>query len=447
MPLNAPELQIASMMTHAHKPTSANKAPAPAVPDSIRYEQSVFKAGTTSSTRPLFSFQPKEWESVAKKCLSANSWGYLHGNCGVGSTYEKNLAAFNRWSIIPRRLVPSQRDSDGTELFSDTSTTVLGEKLPIPMAIAPIGVQKIFNEQAEPATARAAASLKVPYILSSASSTSIEHVAEENGAGSPRWFQLYWPSRKNDDITISLLKRAKENGYTALFVTLDTYVLGWRPSDLDNGYNPFLHPDQIGVEIGLTDPVYQKKFKEEHGYEIGNSRDTLGLDVIGKASREWSSVIFPGHSNTWEDIAFLKKHWDGPIVLKGIQSVTDAKKCVEVGVQGIVVSNHGGRQMDGGVSSLGMLPKIAAAVGDKLDVFFDSGIRCGADIIKALALGAKCVLVGRPYAYGLALGGEEGVKHILKSISGDVLLNLHLAGLRNLDEVTSDILVREDELF
>src|SRR5699024_6517650 len=144
------------------KPDSDNKASAASLPDSILYEQSVFKAGTTSSTRPLFSFQPKEWEALAKKCLSANSWGYLHGNCGLGSTYEKNLAAFNRWSIVPRRLVPSHRNSEGTELFSDTSTMVLGEKLPVPMAIAPIGVQKIFNEQAEPATARAAASLKVP---------------------------------------------------------------------------------------------------------------------------------------------------------------------------------------------------------------------------------------------------------------------------------------------
>lgn len=429
-------------MTHAPKTgASDGNDPALSLPDSIRYEQSVFKAGI-NSTRPLFTFQSKEWESLAKNILSANSWGYLHGNCGAGSTYTKNLAAFNRWSIVPRRLMPSDQDSQGREMFSDTSTKILGETLPVPMAIAPIGVQKIFSEQAEPATARAAASLKIPYILSSASSTSIEDVAAANGAGSPRWFQLYWPSRKHDDITISLLKRAKENGYTALFVTLDTYVLGWRPSDLDNGYNPFLHPDQIGVEIGLTDPVYQEKFKKEHGYEIGNTRDTLGLPA-----QEWSNIIFPGHSHSWEDVAFLKEHWDGPIVLKGIQSVQDAKKCVDIGVQGIVVSNHGGRQQDGGVSSLGMLPKIAAAVGDSIDIFFDSGIRCGADIIKAIALGAKCVLIGRPYAYGLALGGEGGVRHVLRALSGDVLLNLHLSGLRSLKEVDRNILVKEDEIF
>ena len=163
---------------------------------------------------------------------------------------------------------------------------------------------------------------------------------------------------------------------------------------------------------------------------------------------EWTSTVFPGFSHGWEDIKFLQEHWDGPIVLKGIQSVEDAKKCVEVGVQGIVVSNHGGRQQDGGVSSLGMLPKIADAVGDKLEVFFDSGIRGGADIVKALALGAKCCLVGRPYVYGLAMGGEQGVIHILKSLIGEMTLTLHLGGFPSTskDVLGRTALVREDEL-
>lgn len=158
-------------------------------------------------------------------------------------------------------------------------------------------------------------------------------------------------------------------------------------------------------------------------------------------------LAFQGHSHSWEDIAFLKEHWDGPIVLKGIQTVEDAKKSVEVGVQGIVVSNHGGRQQDGGNASLAVLPKIAAAVGDKLDIFFDSGVRSGADALKAIALGAKCVLIGRPYVWGLTLGGEEGVQHVLRSLCGEVVLNMHLAGLRTIDEVNRDCLVKDDDLW
>ncbi|KAJ4171258.1 hypothetical protein NW754_015021 [Fusarium falciforme] len=421
--------------------------------DVLEYEKSIFDAGLHFA-RPSFTFQSSEWEPMAKNVLSATSWGYIHGNCGAGSTYRNNLTSFTRWSIVPRRLVPSRKDDTGNERFSDTTTTVLGQTLPFPVAIAPIGVQKIFNPEGEAATARATASLGIPYILSTASSISIEDVASANGAGAPRWYQLYWPSREHDDITISLLKRAKAAGYTALFVTLDTYVLGWRPSDLDNGYNPFIHPDHIGVEIGLTDPVFQKQFKEKHGYDISSAPSGVYQSAqggatgasLGPAAREWAKIIFPGHSHSWEDVEFLKKHWDGPIALKGIQSVHDAKKCVEVGVQGIVVSNHGGRQQDGGASSLGMLPKIVDAVGDKIDVIFDSGIRCGADIIKAIALGAKCVLVGRPYAYGLALGGEEGVRHVLRAMCGDLTMNMHLEGLRDIHEVTRDILVKESDL-
>ncbi|KAF3763267.1 hypothetical protein M406DRAFT_49010 [Cryphonectria parasitica EP155] len=416
-------------------------APNSRSPDPVSYENAVFQAGLHSA-KPPFSFHYSDWEDQAQSILSANSWGYIHGNAGEGSTYRKNRAAFERWSILPRRLCPSRKDENGNEVFADTHSTVLGStaQLPFPVAIAPIGVQRIFHPEGELAAARAAAALGVPYTLSTASSTSIEDVAE--AMDSPvRWFQLYWPSREHNDITASLLSRAKKAGYSALFVTLDTYVLGWRPADMNHGYNPFIHADRIGVEIGLTDPVFRSHFEEEHGHGVE------GGHRLGEAAAEWAKIAFPGHSHAWEDVAFLKQHWDGPIVLKGIQTVEDAKRAVEVGVQGIVVSNHGGRQQDGGVSSLGVLPRIVDAVGDQIEVFFDSGVRCGADIIKAYALGAKCVFIGRPYAYGLAIGGEEGVKHVLRSICGDLLMNMHLAGLRGLDEVTKDILVKEDELF
>jgi lactate 2-monooxygenase len=226
-----------------------------------------------------------------------------------------------------------------------------------------------------------------------------------------------------------------------LFVTLDTYILGWRPSDMDNGYNPFMRSDRIGVESGLTDPVFRKQFKERHGVEVEEKMDT--------AAPEWMRTIFPGMSKGWEDIKFLQEHWDGPIVLKGIQTVADARKAVEVGVQGIVVSNHGGRQQDGGNSSLGMLPHIKDAVEDKLSIFFDSGVGSGADIAKAMALGADCVLIGRPYVYGLALGGEQGVAHVLKSLMGELELTLHLSGIPSVSkkDLNRSVLVREDDLF
>jgi lactate 2-monooxygenase len=419
-------------------------------PDSITYQQDIFKAGLHSG-RPPFTFQPAKWESMAKEVLPATAWGYLHGNAGMGSTYDRNLAAFRRWSIVPRRMRPSRVDEKGNPLFSDTTATVLGKKLPFPLALAPIGVQKIFNEVGELGAAKAASALRIPYILSSATSTSPEDVADAIGEA-PRWFQLYWPAREHDDITISMLRRAKDSGYTVLFVTLDTYNLGWRPADLDNGYNPFLHPDRTGVEIGLSDPAFRQHFKEKSGYDIDdadahkNGRSAKGPG-LGPAAAEFSHILFPGHSHDWKDLDLLKKHWDGPIVLKGIQTVEDAQAAVAAGMQGIVVSNHGGRQQDGGCSSLGMLPHIVEAVGDELEIFFDSGVRCGADIMKALALGAKCVLIGRPYAYGLALGGEEGVKHVLRSLGGDLMMNMHLSGLRSVDEIKRDVLVKEDELF
>lgn len=194
------------------------------------------------------------------------------------------------------------------------------------------------------------------------------------------------------------------------------------------------------MAIGFSDPVFRSKFKAKYGVEVE--------DRMHIAAAEWTGIIFSGLSHSWEDVKFLQEHWDGPIVLKGIQTVQDAQKCVELGVQGIVVSNHGGRQVDGGVSSLGVLPRIVDAVGDKLDIFFDSGIRAGADIAKAMALGAQMCLVGRPFVYGLALGGQEGVSHILKSLLGDMELTLHLAGIQSASpaHLNRSVLEREDRL-
>ncbi|SCU77407.1 LAMI_0A01046g1_1 [Lachancea mirantina] len=380
--------------------------------DSLQYMADVYGHGLKYE-RPPFTFHSQEWESLARKRMSIESMGYVCGNASTGETCDKNVQAFRKWSIVPRRLVK-------TSGYPSVEAKVLGKTLRTPIAIAPVGVQTIFNPDGELAAAKAAAREHVPYIYSTAAATPIEEVARANGDGE-RWFQLYWPANEHNDITVSLLKRAKKHGFSALFVTLDTYKLGWRPSDLDNGYNPFLRSDTVGTALGFTDPVFRRSFKAKHGKEIEQDLET--------AASEWTGTVFPGFSHGWDGLEFLREHWDGPIILKGIQSVSDARQCVELGIDGIVVSNHGGRQQDGGPASLDCLVKIVDAVGDKLEIFFDSGVRCGADIAKALALGAQMVLIGRPYVYGLVLGGEEGVGHVLRSLLGDLTMTLHLGGL------------------
>ena len=382
-----------------------------AIPRPHTYENEIYHNGL-NNTRPSIGFDPLEWEESAKEVLTADSFGYVSGSAGLGETNDNNRAAFRKWAIVPSRLIKTD--------FPSLKTTLFGQEFDYPIALAPVGVQRIFHRDGELATSTAARKEHVPYILSSASSTSIEHVAEANSEGS-RWFQLYWPLNEHNDITASLLRRAKTANYSVLVVTLDTYILGWRPSDLSNAFNPFLQPDNIGVELGFSDPVFRRQFRDRHHKEIEGDLRT--------ATAEWTRTIFPGTSHSWEDIQFLKDHWEGPIVLKGIQTVHDAKQAVKAGVQGIVVSNHGGRQQDGGIGSLDVLPEIVKAVGEKLEVLFDSGVRSGADIARALALGAKMVLIGRPYVYGLAIGGEAGVSHVLRSLLGDLELTLHLAGI------------------
>lgn len=338
--------------------SAARIAPQPPL-NPASYEAETYQKGLGYERSP-FTFDTTKWEGLAKKRLSAEAFSYVGGNAGREETTQKNAEAIRKWSIVPTRMT-------GTELPA-MNVKVFGEDVPFPMALAPVGVQALFHAEAESAAAKAAEAQQVPYILSSATATPIEDVAKFNGNGQ-RWFQLYWPGTQYNHITASLLRRAKASGYTVLFVTLDTYLLGWRPGDMDNGYNPFLKSDMIGVANGLSDPVFQKHFKDLTGKSV--------QEDLGKAAAEWVHVAFPGKNHAWEDLEFLKQHWDGPIVLKGIQTVADAKTAVRAGVQGIVVSNHGGRQQDGGVGSLDMLPAIVDAVGDKIDVAFDSGIRNG----------------------------------------------------------------------
>ncbi|KFY14288.1 hypothetical protein V492_02710 [Pseudogymnoascus sp. VKM F-4246] len=390
------------------------------------YQQKIYIDGL-KGTRPILTTDPHKWEGAAKAVLPASSYGYIAGAAGAGETMDANRIAFRKWSIIPRML------QDNT--IRDLSVELFGVKYPSPILVAPVGVNKIFHHEGECAVAKAAASCNVPYIMSTASATPPEEIAKASGSG-PRWFQLYWPRNKDNDVTISMLARAKTAGFTTLVVTLDLWALSWRPKDLDNAYVPFYLG--IGDAIGLTDPAFQKKWKE------GDGKGKSVEEDYHNACMGWEKTVFSGHSHTWEDIKFLKEHWNGPIVLKGIQSVEDAELAVKAGVQGIVVSNHGGRQYDGAVGSLSMLPPIVDAVGDKLTVLFDSGVRTGADIMKALALGAKAVLVGRPIFYGLAVSGEAGAEHVLRCILADLDMNMGLVGLHNVKQLSRKMLRKED---
>jgi isopentenyl diphosphate isomerase/L-lactate dehydrogenase-like FMN-dependent dehydrogenase len=365
---------------------------------------------------PPFTTDPTRLEALARESFKPGPFGYVVGGAGAGATVTANREAFGRWRIVPRML------TDATN--RDVTTSVLGQDMPAPVMLGPVGVQSILHPDGELATARAAAALGLTMVLSTASSHTIEEVAEANGDGA-RWYQLYWP--KDNDVTISILQRAKAAGFSTLVVTLDTWTLAWRPNDLDQAYLPFIRG--IGNAIPFSDPAFRALLAKP-------PEEDLTAAIL-----QWIPM-FTGTDRRWDQLPFLREHWDGPIVLKGIQHVDDARRAGEAGMDGIIVSNHGGRQVDGAVAALDMLPEIVAAVGDQLDVLFDSGIRTGADIVKALALGAKAVLLGRPYAYGLGLAGEDGVRHVLRSILADFDLTLGLSGNRTLADLSPDTLRR-----
>jgi isopentenyl diphosphate isomerase/L-lactate dehydrogenase-like FMN-dependent dehydrogenase len=364
--------------------------------------------------RPAMGTDTSALEEIAREQMKPEPFWYVAGAAGSGATARANREAFDRMRIVPRMLTGATS--------RDLSTTVLGTPMPAPVITAPVGVQSIVHPDGELAVARATAELGLAMILSTVSSFPMEEVAAANGSGH-RWFQLYWPN--DEQVCLSFLERAKSAGFTALVVTLDTWLLGWRPHDLDHAYLPFLTGE--GLATYFTDPAFCAP--------LANAP----ADDLPAALMRWLP-IFTGTDHTWEHVAFLREHWDGPIALKGIQHVEDARQAVDAGVEGIIVSNHGGRQVDGAIASLDALPVIAEAVGDRVEVLFDSGIRTGADVVKALALGARAVLVGRPWVYGLAIGGQDGVRHVLRSLLADLDLTMALSGHRSIADLSADML-------
>ena len=381
------------------------------------HQNDIYRAGLEGE-RPTMPLNIEDMEIAAAELLPTEAFGYVAGGAGGEDTMRSNLEVFESWRIVPRMLRNvSERD---------LTTTVLNTSMPAPILLAPIGVQSIVHDDGELATARAAKATGMPMVLSSASTSNIEEVARELG-DTERWFQLYWP--KEPELARSFIQRAEKAGYEAIVVTLDTKMLSWRERDLEEAYLPFLKGEGIGNYI--SDPVFREGLSSPPEEDM--------RPAIGK----WGS-LFAEPAHTWEDLAALREHTSLPIVLKGVLHPEDARLAVAHGMDGIIVSNHGGRQVDGAIAALQALPDVVEAVGGQTAILFDSGIRRGADVFKAIALGADAVLLGRPYMWGLALEGQTGVEEVIRRLLAELDLTLALAGHTSFKTVTRDCLVREE---
>jgi len=395
-------------------------------------QAAVYLAGATGR-RARVPFDAEHLEDRARQVMSAEAFAYVAGGAGAEETMRANRRAFERLSIVPRMLRDvSQRD---------TSLELFGRRLPSPFLLAPIGVLELAHRDADVAAARAAAPVGLPTIFSSQASRPMEEVAAAMGEA-PRWFQLYWST--DDELVKSFVGRAEQCGCEAIVITLDTTLLGWRARDLGLGYLPFLRGR--GIAQYVSDPVFQRLVRE-HVQTASAARPTLGAvrtllelrrNIRGldpRAAVQVFTEIYSRPSLRWDDLVRIRDLTPLPVVLKGILHPDDARRAVEAGFDGIVVSNHGGRQLDGTIPTLDALPPIVEAVAGRVPVLLDSGVRTGSDAFKALALGAMAVLVGRPYVYGLAIGGETGAREVLENFVADFDLALGLAGCTSLADV------------
>ena len=354
-----------------------------------------------------------DWERAAEAKLDPGAFGYIAGGAGAEATMAANLDAFTRWRIRPRMLAGN--------VTRDLSVDVLGLRSPAPFLLAPIGVLSIAHPEGEVGVASASAASGVPLVLSSAATHSIEQVAE---TGAPRWFQLYWVNDR--EICQSFVRRAEAAGYGAIVVTLDTSILGWRPRDLRHAYLPFIKGEGCGQFF--SDPVFLSRLAQ-----------TPEEDPLTAAATMLAT--FPNLGLTWGDLDWLRSETELPILVKGVLTAGDAREALTHGVDGIVVSNHGGRQVDGSVAALDALVEVRDALPEAV-VLMDGGIRCAADVVKAMALGADAVLLGRPYAYALAVGGARGVEELLQNLMAELDLTLALAGAHSIREVDRSWLSR-----
>ncbi|WP_144513130.1 alpha-hydroxy-acid oxidizing protein [Bacillus sp. FJAT-22090] len=360
-----------------------------------------------------FPINFKELEQAAKAKLAAGPYGYIRSSAGGEETYHKNIDSFAKYSIVPRYL------NDVSTL--NTEVTIFGRTYPHPLFISPVGVNKIAHEDGEIAVSKAATKYNFPYIQSTVSSFSIEEITAAT-PGSSKWFQLYWS--QNKEISFSMVKRAEQAGYEAIVLTVDTVMLGWREEDVRNQYSPL--KKGYGKGNYVSDPVFMASLPNQEEDAIINS-------IV-------ENIYHP--TLNWDNIAELKERTSLPILIKGILHPEDAKLAIEKGIDGIIVSNHGGRQLDGVIASIDALPTIVEAVNSKIPVLFDSGIRRGSDVVKALALGATAVCIGRPFVWGLAAGGQAGVERVLESFLQETKVSMSLSGVRNLNELRNLTIVK-----
>ncbi|HWA01690.1 MAG TPA: alpha-hydroxy-acid oxidizing protein [Caulobacterales bacterium] len=368
-----------------------------------------------SGTRPDIPTRFDALEAKARAQMDDKAWAYIAGGAGLETSASANRAAFDRVTIAPRMLAGAGARALSCELF--------GARMSAPIFTAPIGVLEMVHAEADLAVARATAATDLPLIISSQASFPMEEIAKANGEG-PRFFQLYWG--KSDAIAESFVKRAEACGCKGVILTLDTTILGWRPRDLDLGFLPFLHAQ--GIAQYTSDPAFRAMLPQ-------------APEENPQAAAFMFTQVFSDPTLDWARIAKIREWTKLPVILKGILRADDAAKAVSEGYDGLIVSNHGGRQVDGAVATLDALPGIVAATQGKIPVLLDSGVRCGADIFKALALGARAVCVGRPFVYGLTLGGAPGAQTVLEYLRAELDLTMALAGVRAVGEISAESLV------
>jgi lactate 2-monooxygenase len=428
----------------------SDAGPSPPSPGIGRERQFEVYVGGARGVLPRVPVSFERLERAARKAMSPEGYAYVAGGAGAEETMRANRAAFERVRVLPRML--------RNVATRDTTVSLFGSRLPSPFVLSPIGVLEMAHRDADVAVARAAAAEGIPMVFSNQSSRPMEECAKAMG-DAPRWFQLYWST--HDQLAESFVGRAERCGCSAIVLTLDTTMLGWRIRDLDLAYLPFLRGK--GLAQYTSDPVFvdalQDTLKQAAppggritlaaigtlwqlaGAYPGSRRTNLRSGLARAAVRRFVET-YSRPSLSWDDLAWLRERTRLPILLKGVLHPADAAAAVEHGMDGVFVSNHGGRQVDGSIATMDALPGIVEAVAGRVPVLLDSGVRSGADAFRALALGATAVGLGRPYVWGLAVGGEVGVREVIRNLRADFDLTMGLAGYASLGTIDRDAVVR-----